>query len=312
MYLIKQIAEDFVVTELFEAPMDAGTFHYYILNKKNMTTRQAIDKIAKAHRIVPRHIGFAGNKDKHAVTQQVISIKGRHVQDWADRDLSIRFIGSAKNPVSLGDNAGNHFKITVRNILAIPSIHDEFINYFGEQRFSTNNAQVGKLIIKKDFARAAELLAEQGHSEIIQFLEKNPTNSIGALQSLPKKLLKFMVHAYQSALWNRIVQKITTDGVAATTVPLVGFGSIVPPSQKEYIDYVLTQEEITARDFIVRAVPYVSSEGTFRQVTSTAKNIEVGSLENDELHENMKKVTISFDLLSGCYATEFIRQNFSE
>ena len=77
MYLIKQKSGDFKVVEKSILPEknDAGNYAYFLLNKTGYTTIDAVELIARFLHKKLRDMGYAGNKDKHAITQQTISIK---------------------------------------------------------------------------------------------------------------------------------------------------------------------------------------------------------------------------------------------
>ena len=77
MYQIKQKPEDFLVKEIPDYELDEnGIYAYFWLTKKNFTTVDAIRTIANKLDIMMKRIGFAGSKDKIALTKQVISIRG--------------------------------------------------------------------------------------------------------------------------------------------------------------------------------------------------------------------------------------------
>ena len=77
MYKIKDIPEDFVVEEipLFRVKK-SGTYTYFLLQKKNYTTEKAIQKISCFFKVPRKRFGYAGTKDKIAVTKQYCSVKG--------------------------------------------------------------------------------------------------------------------------------------------------------------------------------------------------------------------------------------------
>ena len=120
MYKIKQIPEDFIVKEINSiSPLDSGDYSYCLLKKTNYPTVRAIGHIAQALRIKPKNIGFAGNKDKNAVTEQVISIfksNKEKIKRVKLKDIKLKFLGKGNDPISLGDLEGNYFKITIRNL----------------------------------------------------------------------------------------------------------------------------------------------------------------------------------------------------
>ncbi|MBI4141060.1 tRNA pseudouridine(13) synthase TruD [Candidatus Woesearchaeota archaeon] len=301
-YIIKQQPQDFIVKEIFNPTLQqTGNYTYFLLKKTNYTTLNAVQKIAKMLRIPLKHIGFAGTKDKHAVTEQICSAKNvnkEQIEKIKIKDIQIKFIGYADKPASLGDHEGNHFIIVVRNISQEPPQRTKFINYFGEQRFSINNSLIGKLIVQKKFKEATEILNEH---TVKAHLQQHPQDYLGAIKTLPIKQLKFYIHAYQSKLWNELAA--TTK---ETTLSLIGFGT----KETSIIKEILKKENITTRDFIIKPFPELSSEGGERTVFVEATNIKISALEDDELNQGMKKTTITFTLAKGSYATEFIRQLF--
>lgn len=311
MYRIKEKPEDFIVKEISTIqPSEKGKYTYFLLKKKNYNTIRAIEHVANALHINPKKFGFAGNKDKIAITEQACSmpeLNKDRIEKIRLRDIELKFLGKGSEPISLGDLKGNAFEITVRNIAEKPKAKKEFINYFGEQRFGKANAPIGKAIVKKDFEKAVKLiLSNKGPEEIKvrDYNHKNPTNYVGALKMLPKKLLKIYIHAYQSWIWNKVVEKTEKKG----TLPLVGFGTIV--NNPVLADF-LAEEGIKPRDFIIKEIPELSSEGDEREIIAEAKDLKIGKLQEDELNKPKKKIKISFTLPPGSYATVFINQLFT-
>ena len=215
MYLLKTIPEDFIVREISNIQIkDSGKYLYFKLTKKNYNTLDAIKKIARALGLKEKQIGFAGTKDKTALTEQVCSLFGASkgkLLSLKIPDLSIQFLGSGDAPISLGDLTGNQFEITVRNLDTINIKPIQFIpNYFDEQRFGTSNVQIGRHLIKKQFADAVKLIND---SLCRQHLQQKPNDYIGALKRLPIRLLRLYVNAYQSYLWNEtLAQYLRTNG----------------------------------------------------------------------------------------------------
>ncbi len=295
MYKLKLIPEDFFVDEVIKIDnKESGKYAYFWLKKKNYTTLQAINYLSKKFSLSAKFFSFAGNKDKNAVTTQLISIvNGNKNMNFETEKLSIKFYCFGDRPISLGFNQGNNFVITVRNLESIPKIKSEFINFFGEQRFSKSNVAIGRAIVKGEVKKANEIM----------------TQSTGRnLQNTNKKLLKLFVNAYQSFLWNKCAKEAIKHNLK--TFPIVGFGTNSAGVEKEIIDKVLLDEQISPRDFIIRSFPELSQEGGSREIFSEAKNLTYESGE-DELNKGKKKLILKFFLNKGCYATEFIRQLFS-
>lgn len=312
---LKQQPEDFVVKEISTVkPEKEGPYTYFLLKKKNCTTLQAMQQIATALKVPLKWIACAGNKDKVALTEQVCSvatIPPQRINELKLANIELKALGKGKKPASLGDLKGNEFEIIVRDIEHLPSLKKQFINYFGEQRFSTNNPAIGKAIVKKDFKQAIALILATktpAAKKIHSILAVQPKNYLEALKALPTKLLKLYIHAYQSLLWNELAKKYTEHHDKNTKLPVPGFAT-VPDNQLEEI---LKREGVNLRDFVIKEFPSLSSEGTLRNVFAEVHDLHIGKLEDDELNPGKKKVKLTFTLPPGSYATEFIKQLFQE
>lgn len=306
MYKIKQLSEDFIVNEVTNVKLlDSGKYIYFWLDKLNLSTLESIQLIARKLNMNNKFFGFAGNKDKNAFTRQLCSVKNinkDNLQKLNIKNIKITFAGFGNKPISLGDLKGNDFEIIVRNLDKKPEIKSRFINFFGEQRFSTKNVEIGRAIIKRDFKTAIELI---NNNKIAEFLKDNKNNFTSALKLVPIKLLLLYVHAYQSSFWNKLAEKYR-NSKENMSLPIIGFGTEVTKDVKQ----LLEEENISTRDFIIKEIPELSIEGSERNLFTEASDLKLGNLEDDELNSEKKKIKIKFFLPKGCYATEFIRQNF--
>jgi len=312
MYKIKQIPEDFFVKEISNVKIEKeGNYSYFLLRKKNWNTIAAVGRIANLFGVPARLIGFAGNKDKIAVTEQVCSVLGvgrDKIESLKIDGIETKFLGCGKNPVSLGDLEGNQFEIVARNIDEKPKVSKKtarFVNYFGEQRFSEKNSEVGKAIVKRDFKKAAELLMKS-EPKVGEYLAERAGDYVGALKRLPLRLLKLLVASYQSELWNKMARAVARKAKGNVALPIIGFGT----EETEEVKRILANEGLTTRDFVIKEFPELSSEGGERELFAEAKELWVGKLEKDELNSGKKKVLLKFILQKGSYATEFVRQLF--
>ncbi|MDO8642891.1 MAG: tRNA pseudouridine(13) synthase TruD [Candidatus Woesearchaeota archaeon] len=316
MPLLKHLPEDFIVEELSTVPeLKPGPYHYLYLSKKTYPTMKACQIIADAIHVPLASIGFAGNKDKQAVTKQLISIKTtRDLTSLLERfktgDLTLEYIGTGDEPIVLGHLRGNRFIIVVRQLTQEqPKTLTRFVNFFGDQRFSKNNSEIGKLLVKQQFKEALVLIDNPAAQK---YLEEHPANAVDALRKIPKQLLKMYVHAYQSMFFNKTVAVFLDgkkDEVKNRMVPLVGFGYECDNAEIDaIIKKLLDEEGITERDFIIRPLPDISCEGGERTLFAEIHDLEIGPLEDDDLHPDMKKCTLIFWLDKGCYATEAVKQ----
>ncbi len=319
MYKLKQIPEDFIVKELSSFTLGDGPYLYCRVRKREKNTLDAVREIAQSLGIKEKQIGFAGSKDKHAVTEQVMSF----LNVPAEKMLSfpdVEVLGRAKNPLSLGDLEGNAFTITIRNLqdeTIVPV--EKGVNYFDEQRFGRHNLAIGRALVKGDIASAVSLIDV---FSVISHLQQKPQDYVGALRTLPLRLLRLYVNAYQSYLWNEMVARFLKPGrevsysqgmfvfpekIPDVSLPLVGFATNVD-AHPSVVREVLAEEGITPLDFVLRSLPMLSLEGEDRVVAVPVENVEIGKKQGDELTPGKQKVAVSFSLPKGSYATMVIRQ----
>ncbi len=340
MYKIKQQPEDFVVEEITRLGdgieiKDKGKYIYGILKKRNYTTLKALQVISYELGISLNNIGFAGNKDRIAVTQQAISIYdpgnrvrtkiGKFNSDYGTESLNLQFVGHGDCPISLGELRGNKFRIVIRNLgnrelLKLKKSDAKplkFINLYGEQRFSKNNKDIGKLLLQKRFKDAVELIIKsEGEIEnkITRYLNNYSNDYVNALKQIPRKLLLMYVHSYQSYLWNLAAEKILKKTKENIRIPVIGFGTNINSIKNAFVEKIvldiMKKEKITERDFIIKQLPEVSAEGKSRNLFCDVIDFKIQEAEDDDLNKGKKKVALEFTLPKSSYATEVIRQIF--
>ena len=168
---LKEQVNDFVVKELASHETGEGDHIIVKLRKQNMTTLEAIGKLSNMLHISRDRIGYAGNKDKRAVTEQYISIQGVSEEDvrqiFTD-EFDIEVIGEGHH-IGLGNLSANRFEILIRDLnLPIEDIRNrslkiveeldgKFPNYFGDQRFGSARPithQVGRHILRGEYEKA--------------------------------------------------------------------------------------------------------------------------------------------------------------
>ena len=308
MFTIKQIPEDFVVEEIPNRVFrEDGKYLILKVQKTERNTEDVALQIARQLKRQRKDVGYAGLKDKQAVTTQYFSVKDarKNSLDWISIDkVKVSFVGYSNEPIALGNLQGNKFTITVRNIDRLPQMQRYFPNSFDEQRFSKHNDDIGKALVQRNFANACMLI----HSPTIdQALAARPNDVVGALRTVPRKLLTLYVHAYQSRLFNKVLDrllgKLSIDVLRSSFIPIVGFGT----EDLELYEEVLAEEHISPRDFIIRELPDLSAEGGERQAVLELETIGMGPLEEDELNPGKKKTVLTFTLPKGAYATNVVK-----
>jgi tRNA pseudouridine13 synthase len=166
---IRERIEDFKVEEVQDDSQSApdGEHTHFTLEKRNWDTITALREIARATGVSYSRFGFAGNKDRRAITRQRIS--AWHVEEQRLRTvrlpgISLQDFDRCQSRITLGSLVGNRFLATIRKTKlngkqlqkTLNNITTELNsvgapNYFGYQRFGTtrpNTHIVGRMIVQ--------------------------------------------------------------------------------------------------------------------------------------------------------------------
>lgn len=158
---LRSAPEDFFVEEILGYEADgAGEHAFLLVEKRGTNTEWAARELAKFAGIQPMSVGYAGMKDRHAVTRQVFTL---HLPGKADPDWSafpgdeVKIISSGRHSrkIKRGALRGNRFVIVLREVEGDREAAEARLaamaargvpNYFGEQRFGLggNNVQQAK------------------------------------------------------------------------------------------------------------------------------------------------------------------------
>jgi tRNA pseudouridine13 synthase len=169
---LRMVPKDFVVEEIPHEKKKGTTGPYLIcrLTKTNWELQHAIKEIAKRLGISHRRIGWAGTKDRNAITRQWISlynITAEQVTGIHLTDIILEPLGRSNEALSLGDLLGNRFDIVIRDTNPVDleqrvqeinnTISKGIPNYFGLQRFGATRPVthvVGECILRGNFEQA--------------------------------------------------------------------------------------------------------------------------------------------------------------
>jgi len=159
MARIRSAPDDFVVTEQLEIEFSNDGEHDWLrVEKTNANTHWVTEQLAKHAGIKLGDVGYAGLKDRYAVTQQWFSVRRPSVDgtDWQLFEAEgVRIVEQQlhRRKLRRGAHRGNAFRIALRGDDIAP--HREEIaerlaqiksrgvpNYFGEQRFGRDGGNV--------------------------------------------------------------------------------------------------------------------------------------------------------------------------
>ena len=162
----KSRPEDFVVEEVpLYTPCGRGEHTYFGVEKIDLSTPEAIERLRRALDVPAKEIGYAGLKDRKGVTRQTFSIAGvspEKILGLSLPQIRVAWATLHGNKLRVGHLKGNRFEIVVRGVLPdsgsrIQAILDEIgrsglPNYFGPQRFGNRGDAhfIGRDLLRRD------------------------------------------------------------------------------------------------------------------------------------------------------------------
>ena len=225
--MLRQEPEDFIVKEVSGWEVeDSGKYLILELTKKDWDTHHIMRDLSRALGISQKRIGFAGTKDKRAVTTQRISIFDIPEESIANvhiKDVQLTPLGRYRRAVELGDLLGNQFKITIRDISLekdelknrMDGITSEISamggvpNFFGIQRFGAIRPVthlVGEALVRGSAEEAAMIYIaasfreEPEETRIARDEVRSTRNFAQGLRTFPPRL------RYERAMMHYLVE----------------------------------------------------------------------------------------------------------
>ncbi|MBX7490062.1 tRNA pseudouridine(13) synthase TruD [Helicobacter turcicus] len=188
-FYFRQSPRDFVVEEVPLYPFSREGIHLVLkIRKRNLTTFELLKILSNHLGIKEKDIGYAGLKDKNALTIQHISLPlsiREKLESFIHVDIKILESTLHNNKIKIGHLKGNRFFIRIKKlnslnaqkaVQVIESIKQFGIpNYFSYQRFGMdckNYLQGKEIVEKKRYVR-------------------------------DKKMRNFLISSYQSYLFNK-------------------------------------------------------------------------------------------------------------
>ena len=148
---------DFQVVENLGWDLSGDGEHDYLwLEKEGNNTDWVAQRLAEFAGVPEKDIGFAGMKDRHAITQQWFSVPRWNKPDWCvfeEEGIRILQVGRHLRKLKRGAHDTNSFRIVLRYAEPIDqAVVTERIeriralgvpNYYGEQRFGRGGSNIG-------------------------------------------------------------------------------------------------------------------------------------------------------------------------
>ncbi len=384
---LKQTPADFIVEEIpsFEFTKEKLAHAIYLMEKQEIDTFDALRLLSKKLHVPLFEIGYAGLKDKHAVTKQYISLPEHYsIPQVSFENIKLSFIGYHQKKIKIGDLRGNKFWITARdvkqselkNIFATAQDIPRFgvPNYFDSQRFGSviNNEFIIKHIMKKNYEQALKIfltaylkserknIKDEKRKILAQWKDlKNISvrtkelaqvtteyqqtgNWLAAYRKIPAHLREMYVNAYQSFLWNECIKETLKTYIAKEKLypveytagsllfftiltdqeqqcipenfPTLSSNVILSEFEQKIVDHVITKQGITHVDFDIEETTGNFFKTRQRPIRLQPKDFLISEPQPDELNKKNNdqryKITVSFSLPQGSYATLITKRLF--
>lgn len=163
---IKQTPRDFLVSEVpLYTPCGSGEHIYFEVEKEDLSTLEALERLARALGVGVREFGYAGLKDRKGVTRQTLSLAGvapEKIETLQVPQITVRWVSRHTNKLRVGHLRGNRFQIRMRDVDPSGGERIEAIlrvisdlgmpNYYGPQRFGNRGdaQRVGRSLLLGD------------------------------------------------------------------------------------------------------------------------------------------------------------------
>jgi tRNA pseudouridine13 synthase len=266
---IKQDSSSFRVSELVDEqslgaskePGGAHRYPLYLLEKEGIDSNHALFEIEREHRLRLRVMGI---KDAKAATSQYAGAERAWQNNIKSPPKELRtkhtrltLVGFTKRPLGRELLAGNEFSIDISDphsddISGFEDQVQKIANFYGLQRFGSERLVthlVGKAIVKRDFAKAVELLLSYtteydtdssreirrkcldpaGYRQALREMPRGMDierqllaalvegkEPVAALRAVPIQIRRLFVQAYQAYIFNRCVSRAIAQGEDVT------------------------------------------------------------------------------------------------
>lgn len=307
--LFKARHEDFRVVELPAGePAGEGEHLWLRLGKTGVTTPELAGRLARAFGVAEVSVGYAGLKDKHAVTEQWFSVHTPASVDHLPQMDDVVVLEAARHRRKLrrGELAGNRFEIRLRGLDGqsedgpsedgrwleeLERVADEGVpNYFGSQRFGGDNLE-----------QARRWLPHRRRRRLSAFRK-------GLYLSVLRSYLfnEVLARRVQNGCWNRLVDGDVAMAAASfppaavdmPSGPLWGRGQ--SPVRGEAA--ALEAAALAGHEDICEGLEYAGLSHERRSLVLRAPDLAWTRVADG--------LTLTFTLPPGCYATTLLGEVF--
>ncbi len=325
--IIRSQASDFRVDEQLPFELSGEGEHIWLrIQKTASNTDWIAEQLAKFAAVPAVAVGFAGMKDRHAITTQWFSINlaGKPPPNWSDFETDdIKVIKQARHLRKLkrGVLAGNTFQLILRELTGAQSDWEAALqqvakqgvpNYFGEQRFGHhgNNLRRAEQWFSSDKAprkrTQKSLYLSAARSWLFNQVLSHRVNT-GTWNSLLQGEILRLAGTKTGQFVAEIMDVSLIDRINAMDIHPTGplWGRGLPEVQSD----ALAVESAILADWTdwQTGLEKAGLEQARRALRLIPENLQWKFMD-DELNAGQLALQLDFSLTSGAYATAVLRE----
>ncbi len=294
---LKLLNEDFIVTELpLQLPSGEGEHIWLDIEKNGANTAFVAQQLADAAGVQDRDVGYAGLKDRYAITRQWFSIylpKGETPDLTQLQHPEFNVLSQSRHVKKLrpGDLQGNRFRIMLRDVTGdrhaievnLEAVASHGVpNYFGAQRFGFEGGNVTQGLAM--LAREIRVRNPKKKGIYLSAVRSFVFNEVLALR-------------IQQGLWGKTLPGDVMDEAGRPTGPLWGRGRVTTTDQAQALESGVAERHATMCD----GMEHAGLDQDRRALV--ARPVDMSW---EWLHAN--QLVLTFSLPAGNYATSVLNE----
>ena len=294
---LKHLNEDFIVTELpLQLPSGAGEHIWLEIEKNGANTAFVAQQLAEAAGVKEWDVGYAGLKDRYAITRQWFSIyfpKGETPDLTQLQHPEFKVLSQSRHVKKLrpGDLQGNRFRIVLREVTGSREAIEANLkavaaqglpNYFGAQRFGFDGGNV-----------------EQGRAMLAREIRVRNPKKKGIYLSAVRSFVfnEVLALRMQQGLWGKTLPGDVMNEAGQPTGPLWGRGRVTTTDEAQALENGVAQRHATLCD----GMEHAGLDQERRALVASPAELTWEWPQADQL-------VLSFSLPAGNYATSVLNE----
>jgi tRNA pseudouridine13 synthase len=294
---LKLLNEDFIVTEMpLQLPSGEGEHIWLDIEKNGANTAFVAQQLAEAASVQDKDVGYAGLKDRYAITRQWFSIylpKGETPDLTLLQHPEFKVLSQSRHVKKLrpGDLQGNRFRIVLRDVTGgrdaieanLKAVASHGVpNYFGAQRFGFEGGNV-----------------EQGRAMLAREIRVRNPKKKGIYLSAVRSFVfnEVLALRVQQGLWGKTLPGDVMDEAGRPTGPLWGRGRVITTDQAQALENAVAERHAT----LCGGMEYAGLDQERRALVASPADMSWEWPQANQL-------VLTFSLSAGTYATTVLNE----